>query len=536
MDKIIGFSMTKGVALPNPPWLYKYPWLKVKQLTIRDWIFILWGHGDFDKFISGDQIVVGYSDIDLEVLSIDPLENRGLVIRLGEDQATIANDTLGMLPVFYASKNDIPCISTCEEVLLHVSGKVTLDPGRLVSYLIYQSTVGTLTLWKEINKLYANSILRVSADGCFEQVPQSPLGFHPTLDNVVEEMFEVTRDTVRRYTDPLGRVVLPLSSGQDSRLILCNMQRPERIKARSYPCSWPAEKSWETVISKESARLCGVNNFGILDFERDYSKWTQKAIEYYGTPVSGIQVYLYGASEMIGEEESGLPVVSGVIGDVLAGIGIGFIKDIPSPYDLFRRGCYCQDKEWKPNHLDTCLNFDWRGALEPVKSDGAKIWDNTEGDSLFVRSTLIRLRNRCSQTITYPWAALDLWGSIVPVYCDRNYVQSMLSFPVDKLRDRNCQQEMIAKYFPKIWPHSGLNLNTMDCTNTMNTETIRNGGLRSIWPLVVDGSKPVHKLFKPGGIKTIVNMALGGDTQTWFLSQSLQSIAWAVDKGYTRGI
>ena len=521
MDKIIGFCMTRGAILSDPPWLYKYPWLKVRQITIQGWTVTLWGHGNFDKFIAGGQIVVGYSDADLETLSIDPLDNRGLTVELFDSKAIVINDTLGMLPVFYASKDGIPYISTCEETLFKVLGGATLDPGRLVSYLLYQSTIGTLTLWKEIDKLYANSILQISTNGSFEQVSQPPLDFKPFGGDAIKAMFEVTRDTVRRYTDPLSRVFLPLSSGRDSRLILCNMLRPERVKARSYPCSWPAERSWEIVISKESARLCGVNDFSILDFERDYSRWTKSAIEYYGTSISAVQMYLYGASEMIGEEERGLPVLSGVIGDVLAGIGVDHVRDIPGSYNLFRSGCYCHSKEWKPHHLGACLSFDWRAALESVKADGIDIWNNTEGGSLFVKSTLIRLRNRCSQTITYPWAALDLWGSIVPIYCDRSYIRSMLLFPVERLRGRECQKEMMATYFPKIWPYAGLNLNTMNCTNTMNAETVRHGGPRSIWPLVRDGSRPAHDLFKSGGIKTLVNQALAGDVQTWFLLHSL---------------
>jgi len=545
MDKIIGFSLSHdGQPMPDPPWLSKFHWLSTKRLPYWNWRVTLWGHGDLCKFVTRhedrDTIIVGYSDTDLRTLSIDPLQNRGLVVEIRPDVVRITNDALGMQPVFYAKSDAGPLVSTCEESIVRALGRVTIGPGRLASYLLYQSTVGTLTLWSEINKLYANRTLEAHRDNRFVQLAQPALQFPDVSQDPLDQMKRVTSDTIHRYTDPLNEVVLPLSSGMDSRLILCHMDRPGRIKARSYPSSWPAEKSWEIMISKASAKACGVGNYGILDFQQDYSKWTQSAIEYYGTPISAVQTYLYGASEMIGQEWLRLPVISGVIGDVLAGRGTQFIERsssrIKDRYDLYRMGCYCHDKEWKPDDLDACLAYDWRASLEVLKPEGRLIWQNTECATPVGKANLIRIRNRCSQTITYPWAALDIWGSIVPVYCDRDYVSFMLALPPDVLRDRNGQRKLFARYFPHVWPHAGVDPKAWNATNTMNTETIRNGKSRSLWPLVANGSKPAHRLFKPVGIKALYGKALSGDETRWFKLNSMQTIAWAIDEGYVRDV
>jgi len=536
MDKIIGFSLTKGDnRLPLPSWLGKYPWLRVEYLALKGWSLILWGHGDMSEFVGEARgiVVVGYSETDLIYLSTRPLQNRGLLVEIcGDESVLISNDVLGALPLFYTSVHGVPIVSACEEVLLMAHGRVSLSPLALTNFLLYAGNVGTYTLWEGIKKLYANRVLHIKSTG-FEQIHQSPLKFRKIEGDPVEEMKRATEELVRDYTEPLENVYLPLSSGHDSRLILAYMERPERIRARSYPVSWPADKSWEVAIPKRSAEIYGVTDHGVLDFEQDYSRWTRDAIEYWGTSMSATQVYLYGATELMYRKAMGIPAISGVIGDVLAGMGVeqarGWITHPSSSNALYHTVLYGHEKGWTPRCLDQCLTFNC--MQYGVGKAGARIWEETEGNWL-TRAALIRLRDHEIPAITNPWAAVDIWGSLVTPYYDRGYIEFMLSLPYDVLKDRRGQKELFARYLPDLWPHAGLRLDTLNCTNTLNTDTIRNGGLRSIWPLVGDGSKPAHRFFNPVGIASLEERALRGDTMAWFWLNSLQPIAWAIEKGY----
>lgn len=536
MDKIIGFFLTRDPTEQQPPWLGKYPWLKLYRVTIKGWYFTLWGHGDLTRFIHGNRVVVGYSDTDLALLTVDPLQNRGLVVEVNEGAAAIRNDILGMIPVVYAVSGSIPYVSTCEEMIIQALGKVTLDEGRLVNFLIYQSTVLTHTLWKEIDRLYANRILRVTSEGGAEQLPQPALVFHPVAQcDAVEHIHTTTRRITRLYTDSLDRVVLPLSSGQDSRMMLAYMQRPERIYARSYPTSWPADKNIEVRVAKVSAAKRGVHDHAVLDFKRDWSASVEPFIECMGTLVSALQVYIFAACEMIGTEHPGIPVISGVVGDVTAGRPTVFVRrwlgDDPSPARSFRLSCYCHANEWEDEHLDPCLSFDWRGALEPVRSTWARCWQETEGLTLVHRAALVRLRNRCPTTITYTWGALDLWGSMVSPFLDRGYNIAMLSLAEQSLNGRSAQQRVFAKYHSDIWQYAGIPYPELDIRNTTNVDTIT-GNPQALWPLLCDGARPHHRFFRPAGIKTLYTRAIEGHKPSWGLLASLQPIAWAVEKGY----
>ena len=252
--------------------------------------------------------------------------------------------------------------------------------------------------------------------------------------------------------------------------------------------------------------------------------------------MSATQVYLYAASDLLYQGRRWIPTVSGVVGDVLAGIGVEFasacVRANAGSYALFDSTLYGHEKGWGHEQLDDCLTFDWRRAKSTLNAEGIAIWSGTEGDDYLTRATLVRLRNHEIPAITNPWAAIDLWGSLVAPYYDRDFIEFMLSLPHETLRNRSGQVELFARYHPDLWPHAGLDLSTLNCTNTLNKETIARGGLRSIWPLAGDGSKPRSALFRPEGIAALEEKALAGDEASWFRLNSLQPIAWAVEKGY----
>lgn len=544
MDKIIGFTLTRKPAESLPPlWLGDYPWLVTKTIEQKGWSLLLWGHGDLGKFVQPDgAVVIGYSDTELASLSIYPLQNRGLVITLGEKEATITNDALGMMQVYYGANgadNSTPYVSTCEESVLRSLGMVTLNPGRLVSYLVFQSTVATLTLWNEVDKLYANSVLVVGSDGSFKQEWQSPLEPYRLSGDLVAQMESALRETALRYTEPLDDVILPLSHGHDSRLLLAHIRRPERIHARTYPLSHPVDRNFETVIARESAHRRGVTDHRIVDFgQNQLADYTELSIRRFGSPLGAVQVYIYGAAERFGQELR-LPIISGANGDEHAGVAVNRsrnkLSESSAPADRFESACYCWTKAWLPDELDACLNFDWRAALKPVKDVWASIWQNTEGDDLLRHAHLIHTRNRGSQYITYAWAWSDVWGGFVTPYDDREYIRFMYSLPHELRENRNGQVQVFQRYHSDIYPTAGkVEGQDFERTNRLDLDALVKAKEAALWPLAADGSKPSCGLFRPDKIATLYNNAVNGSLRSYYLLNSIQPLAWAIDEEYVK--
>lgn len=545
MDKIIGFSLTRlpEKAVP-PPWLGTYSWIKVHNIEQAGWDICFWGHGDLNKFGTSHGFVVGYSGVEMKTISVVPLQNRGLVVSVTADDVTITNDALGMLPVFYGRRANIPFVSTCEECVILGLGGVTLDRARLVQYLIFQSYVGTRSLWKEIDKLYANSTLVVSATGDFMVRSQPPLQFR-RIETIqaIPTIHGITRRTIRCYTDPLDDVYLPLSRGKDSGMLLVHMQRLKRIHARTYGTGRPYSRDEEIVIAKARCKNIGVEDHRIIDFVGEtYQQYFQPQIEWGGVPLSCTQAYIFGANTIIGSEGTHWPLISGSCGDITAGGGTQRIWNLrtfrqafhsDARDQQFKLACYCQSKEWRHEALEKCIAFDTDAKLiqSEMRSEWTELWNATEVGNQGVRIDLIRLRNRGSQYITYSWAAADLWGCYVAPFTDREYVTTMLSLPYKSRIKCRDQKLYAAERYPRIFPDGGVPRSAWDVRNTINNTTISE---EALWPLVADGSKPAHPYFEQAGIRALYQKALSGDAHSFFLLHSLQPIAWAIDRGYVR--
>lgn len=545
MDKIIGFSLTlvpeQAIA---PPWLSVYPWLKVWHTTENGWNICFWGHGDLTKFKTPHGYVVGYSNTELDTLSIAPLQNRGLVINLSLNEATITNDAFGMLQVFYGNKggekpyDSTPHVSTCEEAVMMGLGSVSLSRGRLVNFLMYRISIGTLTLWREVDKLYANSILTIDRNGNTTQREQPPLQFRLIRpEDVVPVMISLHERVIRRYTDQLGDVYLPLSSGLDSRILLANMQRHPRIHARTYSSSWPYERSQEILIARASAKRVEVEH-RILDFVgRTYAQYCRPYLEYLGTAATNLQAYIYGAAQMIGSEgHRTWPVISGVCGDIVSGVGTNHVLQRllrpRSPHQHFKMACHCEGTpSWRAKQLNAGLTYDWESCEHCTQHMWADMWKTRECDDLTASCALIRLRNRGSQLVTASWATTDLWNGYVTPYLDREYVVTMLSMPVEARQNRIGQRKYASQRFPAIFPNAGVPASAYDVSNTLNATSICN---EALWPLVADGSKPAHPYFNPAGIESMYQRALEGHLPSFYQLRSLQPIAWAIEKGYVK--
>lgn len=540
MDKAIGFTAVKLPfrALAHPR-LSDYPWLKTFHFVRGDWDVIVWGHGDLSKFDTPEGYIVGYSDVELDILKLCPLQNRGVLLRFGSP-ATIINDFAGQLPVFYGQRNGIPIVSSCEECVVIGCGGVTLDRARLVQYLIFQSYVGTATLWNEVNKLYANSILVVTDQGDFQQIPQAPLQFGAIpKSQVTDTIADISERTIRRYTDPLDDVHLPLSRGKDSGVLLGNMSRPNRIHARTMPTSWPLRRNEDVVITRARCRNAGVDDHQIVNFPgQTYQQYVRPQIEYAGTPLASTQAYIFGIAAWMGAEGNRWPVISGSCGDITAGSGLARILEVykvrqtgDNLKERFKIACYCQSKEWRKEAFDLCLSYDWDLAIghSELRSEWARLWKTSEGATIGVDLDLIRFRNRGSQYITYAWAATDLWGSYVAPFTDRKYVETMLSLPQSARELCIAQRRYGKQYFPGIMPDGGMPRSAWDVANTINDTSVSH---ESLWPLVENGSRPAHPLFNPVGVRNLYARAMTGDMKAAFWLQSLQPLAYMIERGH----
>jgi len=281
---------------------------------------------------------------------------------------------------------------------------------------------------------------------------------------------------------------------------------------------------------------------------------TRSSIEFYGTALGAVQIYLYDVCERIGLENREWPIITGLNGDESAGIAIGRsrskLQQESAPADRFVSGCYSWVKAWLPQDLDELLTFDWKRELEPIRNVWAHFWEHTEGDDLTKHAQLIHTRNRGNQYITYAWQACDLYGGMVgPIFNDRHYIEFMLSLPHDVLSSgafsydvsrtskvhekRTGQVELFRRFFPQHYPNAGLPFDAYDWTNRLDLDALIKARDKALWPLTSNGAIS-HDFFKQSKLKELYKKAVAHDMRSYYLLNSIQPIAWAIQKGYVR--
>ena len=177
---------------------------------------------------------------------------------------------------------------------------------------------------------------------------------------------------------------------------------------------------------------------------------------------------------------------------------------------------------------------------------------NTEGDDLTKHAHLIHTRNRGNQYITYAWSVCDLYGGLVgPLYNDRHYVEFMLSVPHETLSDgaftrqvsdqgaivnekRTGQVKLFQQYYPQYYPHAGVQLSEFDWSNRLDKDALAKAKDAALWPLVPGGHRPTHDFFDSEKLRGLYHNALYGDMKSYYQLNSVQPIAWAVERGYVR--
>lgn len=519
MNKAIGFSLAYDKEPPCPGWLADFPWLGEFVYERNGWAVRLWGHGDLSSFIHDSRIIVGYSDTDMKMRPLQPLQNRGVIIELGEE-ATITNDFAGYLPVFYA-----PGMASTDEQCLR--GELTLDPVRVISLLLSNTLLAGATIWREIDWLYGNSILTLTNTDSMVVKWQKPLRLR---ESRVEDMADMLEKTIRRYTDPLDKVYLSLSSGYDSRLIMLNMERPERIKARTYPISRPAKRSCEYAIAHSSAELAGVEDHKWVS-AWNYGKYPPMIFGFYGPTFSAVNSYVCAFIIRANEKER-LPMLHGMPGDTLSGNPVyGDMKKVAWRWDdagRFEQLCRIDPHSWKTEELNQLLDFDWQHEFAQIRPVWGNLWRKTEGYRVPQRADILRLRNRSALMTVRTFAIADAYGGMISPYCDREYTEYMLSLPDEARLGRSAQKAMAKEKWPDHFNlPKPLSASQWDTDNTIDADNISKAAM---WP----SEQLEHPFFRKAYVEELRQRALDGDVHSFWLLWPLQTIAYGLMNDYPR--
>jgi asparagine synthase (glutamine-hydrolysing) len=254
------------------------------------------GHGHKFRTNSDTEVIIhGYKQWDTGVF------NRlngmfGVAIwDVKRKRLVVARDAMGIKLIYYKLANGTLTFgSEIRPVLAAENSRPEVDPGAVNLFLRFRYTPSPLTIYRDVRKLAAGTMLIVENGQCREerwyQFTPEPFAKSITDDEAIGQLLELYRGAVKRHLLADVPVGLLLSGGVDSGLLLALMNEHGR--------DWPAYtigygKSYaddELVDAAETASLLCARHHQVRLDQEEFEKSLPNIVRFLEEPVASSSI------------------------------------------------------------------------------------------------------------------------------------------------------------------------------------------------------------------------------------------------------
>ncbi|MEW6285722.1 MAG: asparagine synthase-related protein [Chloroflexota bacterium] len=475
MSSIVGFTVfsaleetaVQRLLAAQERALSQFQHLERKTISLGLTRLDVWGHralserlhtlpdGSFLALIGSPHGKVNLADVQDAILTDRfelPWDGRVILLKISADgkRWTLWNDWLGSIPVFHAAIGHGRLASTLEPVVV-ASAAYTPDdfflPG-LVSLLINGHFISDWTLYKGMKVIPPDSRMEWG-DGGFRAetlwtVQPSQSRWEAGWDDLVDEMHELSRQAVKQALDNHPKWILPLSSGLDSRLIA---GVAAEVGADAHAYTWGAPHTTDAVNSRKIARALGFP-WKRVDLPHDFLvTYTPRWADLFGSSMHFHGMYQMAFLDRIASEPPA-PIISGYVGDVLAGDAV---KDLDALHK--NRKSYQLESDWYSHwtvdEVRAHAKFPLAEALEANAEEYQKQLASLPG-AFYQKLQFLELWNRQRFFTSFHSTLSDYWRGAATPFMNRAYVRFCLSIPRMALDDRRLLSGVFRRYYGRL--------------------------------------------------------------------------------------
>ena len=478
MSSIVGFTIHRNLATEQAAQaktaeeraLARFTHLQNTSLTLGATTLRAWGHREIQDCIhsmpDGSTLaLIGspHSKVDWQnaqeaLLKTErpeqfvlPWEGRIILLQVSADgnRWRIWNDWLGSIPAFLSQPQNGRILSTLEPVTTAAAGCTRADfflPG-LASHLINGYGLWDWTIFKNVKTLLPDRLTEWDDQGISDMalwtVQPTQDRWERNWDDLVDEMYALSRNAILNTLKTSPAWTLPLSSGFDSRLI-AGVTADAGMTARTY--AWGSADNTDVHYSSKIARALGFPWKHVSHPDDFLLKYTPQWHDWFGTSIHFQGMYLMYFLDAL-QAEPPAPVITGFMGDVLAGDGVvDAVRLSPGKRYQVDSEWY---SDWQPDELRAVAKFPIEEALE---ANAAKIKDQIDSfpGAHFQKMQLLQFWNRQRLITSYLSILMHYWRGVVTPFMDRNYVRFCLSLPRAALDRRRLMADVFRRHYGRL--------------------------------------------------------------------------------------
>lgn len=251
-------------------------------------------------------------------------------------EALIFNDCLGHRMLHYFEDDEIFLFaSEFKSFYAYDKFKPDLDRQCAIDFFNYFFPMGDRTFLKGVRRLPWGHTIRWT-DGKIKIGPYHEFEFSDnpdfSLDDFIEEADAVYRDNLKRQLKGAKRIIIPLSGGLDSRMVLGHASRAE-LPIHTY--THGTKGCLDEKVSRKVARAAGIENHRLVEVD---PLWVvdkgEKLIFLTGGVLPTVPVILMGVLETYGEDHDKAALLNGISGRTAFGYGYFNVHDITTELTL----------------------------------------------------------------------------------------------------------------------------------------------------------------------------------------------------------
>lgn len=501
----------------------------------------------------------------------DPEADRHLRLEFLPDGVRTTTDYTGSVPVFHSSR-DGWVLSNIEPATVLGSGstRADLSPENMFGLLLFSHFIWDETLYGHVFQqlpdsrfTFATGSSSCRSEKCSRLSPERTRADR-SIESIASELDELNRRLVIRALSPHREIVLPLSAGYDSRMILAAAASDPSLRDRLKCFTYGPRMSIEVQAAKRLAKSYGVWWKHVELPCRFLEKRHLEAVgDIFGGSLHFHGMYQLEFAEVLKpwlDHPDEAILTSGYMTGVPAGQHVSLMLEggNPSLVAMFSR--FGQSLRWTPQSLATDvpgLSPDMVGHLE---SQLRKAFDHIDGDDT-QKSVVCDVFTRQRNFISYYPRVLEWAIPHVAPHMNPEYANFFLSLDEHALRDRLAVEEMFVRHHPKsarVFSNSnglrslssGFDARMFELANWMRRHSLRplipsawrnqplaidqlalrHSGEASLWPLTESvTSGAASGLFRPGLVEDEMAAALAGDVGAYDRLVRLQTVAWSLE-------
>lgn len=248
-----------------------------------------------------------------------------------------STDWLGSEPVFFESRSGSVSASLSSLTPAQISPE-DFDEEGLANFLDFGYSVFGKTPLNGVQFLEANMSLLRKPDGSILQERRPDPFFEKRTMWSEGDVIEMVRASVREWEaalPPDQEIVLPLSGGLDSRLLLWSIENKDRIRAFTYGTSPDQARSFEVVYARELSEKFAIRweHIQLGHYHKHLGVWNKEfGLSTHAHGMYQIEFY----EKILARLERPQTILSGIVGDLWAG-SMPFLE-IRGVEDLHRLG------------------------------------------------------------------------------------------------------------------------------------------------------------------------------------------------------